>query len=301
MTWIRAHGGARCQLDDSVRSRERQPADTAAVRQECSGDTCASMTTVREDGVDVVLDIAGIAPSALDAASASAVAASTPDAGVGSGAKSRTTLVIAECLRCEGNHNYAHTCGKKRARPQAAEAPARASRQRRQVAETADTRAALAVSAGAEDITAGASDSQPSPAIAQDVARPQDRHDSEAGRNGPVVAAAPPVQGADAVEPSGEEAGSDALEMAGARDELPQFKFAKLLKRVTEAPAVGSNEQQYKWLVEGTDGTQRTVEKCVVIKFSLKAAGDEPAWSCAHCTAKGWSADRALCCIECIR
>ena len=47
------------------------------------------------------------------------------------------------------------------------------------------------------------------------------------------------------------------------------FKFAKLLKRVTEAPAVGSNEQQYKWLVEGTDGTQRTVEKCVVIKFSL--------------------------------
>eukprot|EP00966_Prymnesium_polylepis_P082802 1917629-Prymnesium_polylepis.1 len=39
-----------------------------------------------------------------------------------------------------------------------------------------------------------------------------------------------------------------------------------------EAPAVGSNEQQYKWLVEGTYGTQRTVEKCVVIKFSLKAA-----------------------------
>ena len=68
----------------------------------------------------------------------------------------------------------------------------------------------------------GANDSQPSPAIAQDVAGAQDRHDSEAWRNGPVVAAAPPVQGADAVEPSGEEAGSDALEMAGARNELPQ-------------------------------------------------------------------------------
>ena len=77
------------------------------------------------------------------------------------------------------------------------------------------------------------------------------------------------------------------------------LNLQNLLKRVTEAPAVGSNEQQYKWLVEGTDGTQRTVEKCVVIKFYLKAAGDEPAWSCAHCTAKGWSADRALCCIEC--
>ena len=76
------------------------------------------------------------------------------------------------------------------------------------------------------------------------------------------------------------------------------LNLQNLLKRVTEAPAVGSNEQQYKWLVEGTDGTQRTVEKCVVIKFYLKAAGDEPAWSCAHCTAKGWSADRALCCIE---
>ena len=46
-------------------------------------------------------------------------------------------------------------------------------------------------------------------------------------------------------------------------------KFAKLLKRVTKAPAVGSNEQQYTWLMEGMDGTQRTVEKCVVIKFSL--------------------------------
>eukprot|EP00966_Prymnesium_polylepis_P329785 7385464-Prymnesium_polylepis.1 len=50
VTWIRAHRGARCQLDDSVRSRERQPADTAAVRQECSGDTFPSMTTVIEDG-----------------------------------------------------------------------------------------------------------------------------------------------------------------------------------------------------------------------------------------------------------
>eukprot|EP00966_Prymnesium_polylepis_P178787 4140081-Prymnesium_polylepis.1 len=86
------------------------------------------MTTVREDGVAVILDIAGIAPSALDAASPSAVAASTPDAGVGSGAGSGTTLAIAECLHCKGNHNYPHTCGKKRARPQAAEAPARASR-----------------------------------------------------------------------------------------------------------------------------------------------------------------------------
>ena len=50
------------------------------------------------------------------------------------------------------------------------------------------------------------------------------------------------------------------IEMAGARDELPQFKFAKLLNWVTEGPAVGSNEQQYKWLMEGTDGTQRMVE-----------------------------------------
>ena len=138
-----------------LRSRERQPADTAAVRQECSGDTYASMTTVREDGVAVVLDIAGIAPSALDAASASAVAASTPDAGVGSGAGSGTTLVIAECLHCKGNHHHPHTCGKRRARPQAAEAPARASRRRGQAAETADPGAALAARAGADDVTAG--------------------------------------------------------------------------------------------------------------------------------------------------
>ena len=134
-----------------------------------------------------------------------------------------TTLALTGCVRCEtDNHRHPHTCGKKRARPQAAEAPARASRRRGQAAETADPGAALAARAGADDVTAGANDSQPSPAIAQDVAGPQDRHDSEAGRNGPVGAAAPPAQGADAVEPSGEEAGSDALELAGARDEPPQ-------------------------------------------------------------------------------
>ena len=213
----------------------------------CSASACASMTTVGDDEDDVALGIAAIAPSTLDAASTAAAMMSLPHASTMiQTSNATTTLALTGCVRCEtDNHRHPHTCGKKRARPHAVEAPARASRRRGQAAETADPGAALAARAGADDVTAGANDSQPSPAIAQDVAGAQDRHDSEAGRNGPVVAAAPPVQGADAVEPSGEEAGSDALEMAGARDELPQFKLAKLLKRVTEAPAVGSNEQQY--------------------------------------------------------
>eukprot|EP00966_Prymnesium_polylepis_P315312 7285461-Prymnesium_polylepis.1 len=157
------------------------------------------MTTVGDDDHDgVALGIAGIAPNALDAAGASASATSTPDGVSGSQCDHDARTAGLRSIRFD------------RAGSQAAEAPARASRRRGQAAEAADNRAAVAVRASPDDMTTPASDSQPSPAIAQDAAGLQDLHDSEAARNDLAAAAVLPAHGADGVEPPGEEAGSHA-------------------------------------------------------------------------------------------
>jgi len=70
------------------------------------------------------------------------------------------------------------------------------------------------------------------------------------------------------VPPFSSDADTRSILPSAPRDESAQFNFAKLLKRMVVSAAAGSNAPaQYKWLVEGTDGTTCVVERCVAVKF----------------------------------
>ena len=60
-----------------------------------------------------------------------------------------------------------------------------------------------------------------------------------------------------------------------------------------------ATDYELMFTVEGANGSQLAINKSYVLKFPLKATGEEGAWSCKFCSATGWSVDRTLCRVQC--
>lgn len=64
-------------------------------------------------------------------------------------------------------------------------------------------------------------------------------------------------------------------------------------------PVGDVSDSRYNYILEGADGSTRSVDKREAMRYPLRARDGEPSWSCACCAANGWSWERARLCAEC--
>ena len=236
------------------------------------------------------------------------------------------------CPRCAGNTKKRHTCGKRRAPPQGVATACRPSRQRTgNTDESRSTAAALLIT----EPTIEMADASPPVLLStdithmsahQEVETASERPDAIEGEDGGDVvlesneerAVALGVPNAMSVEGAEDDSGvvlqlneestdrsDSAIEAsvsaeAEVRAPSPEsLVFAKLVSAVPVRVTPDATDYQLVFTVEGADGTQLAMDKGSVLKYPLKASGKEGAWSCKFCSAKGWSVERTLCCVQC--
>ena len=235
------------------------------------------------------------------------------------------------CRRCAGNTKERHTCGKRRAPPQGVAAASRPSRQR--TGKTDESRSATVILLPTES-TIDMADNSPPALLSFEVNMPgqqqietvSERPDASREEDDDDVTLESNEERLDALGESnamsveGGEDDSDvvlqlneesrdgsyiALEgSASAAAELGvsspgSFVFAQLVSAVPVRATPDATDYELMFTVEGADGTQVAMDKSSVSTFPLKASGEEEAWSCNFCSAKGWSVARTLCCVQC--
>ena len=232
------------------------------------------------------------------------------------------------CPACAGDKNKRHTCGKRRAPPQGVAAVRRPSRQR--TGKTDESRSVTVILLPTES-TIDMADNSPPALLSFEVNMPgqqqietvserpdasREQHDdnvtlesNEERMDASGESNAATVEGeddSDVVLQLNEESTDiqdPTLEVsAGAAVELGVSSagpcvFAKLVSAVPVRAIPDATDYELMFTVEGADGTQVAMDKSSVSTFPLKASGEEEAWSCNFCSAKGWSVAHTLCCV----
>ena len=199
------------------------------------------------------------------------------------------TMTVTGCPHCMGNHNFAHTCNKRRSKATVV-AVSRSLRPKRGESSgpASSTTSAASAAGGASEQTPRALDFEPAA-----TAEPPPRYESAVPERQNDAHRVPAA--ADAEPPhAAETAAMELVEMPSVSEAAPSFEFAKLLKVTLASP--GSNAQ---YELEAINGSRLTVQKSKALRYPLKADEGEASWGCLCCTAQGWSHTRALCCAEC--
>ena len=199
------------------------------------------------------------------------------------------TMTVTGCPHCMGNHNFAHTCNKRRSKATVVAVSRSLRPKRGESSEPASfTTSAASAAGGASEQTPRALDFEPAataePPPHYESAVPERQNDAH---RVPAAADAEPPHAA-------ETAAMELVEMPSVSEAAPPFEFAKLLKVTLASP--GSNAQ---YELEAINGSRLIVQKSEALRYPLRADEGEASWGCLCCTAQGWSHTRTLCCAEC--